>query len=313
MSSAMHPYRFGIQIHTASTLRAWRETARKIEDLGYSTLFIPDHFGDQFGPLVALTVAAEVTTDLRVGSLVFDNDYRHPLVLAKECATLDLACEGRLEVGLGAGWMQTDYDESGIAYDPPAVRVSRLEEGVQVIKALWAEDKVDFDGEHYHLQQAQGLPRPHTPGGPPLLIGGGSRRVLSIAVEHAKIIGINPSLRSGNVGPETIAGTSPERYAERIGWVREMAGARFDEVELQSLVFMAEIGRQRKEVAEQLSQVVGFPPEQVAESPVTLFGTEDEIVETLQKRREEYGYSYWVLHEAEIESFSPVVARLAGT
>ena len=309
----MRPFRFGIQLSKAPSLPAWRETARKIEGLGYSTLFIPDHFEDQFGPLVALTVAAETTSSLKVGSLVFDNDYRHPIVLAKEAATLDLASEGRLEVGLGAGWMQTDYDESGIAYDPPGVRVSRLEEGVKVIRALWANETVDFEGEHYHLAGAHGLPRPHTAGGPPILIGGGSRRVLRIAVENAQIIGINPSLRSGNVGAETIATTSPKHYAERVAWVREFAGDRFDELELQSLVFMAQIGRPQAEVADELSKLVGFPPEDVAASPIGLFGTEDEIVETLVRRREESGFSYWVLHEAEIDAFAPVVARLAGT
>ena len=192
----MRPFRFGMQLSKASSLTAWRDTARKLEDLGYSTLFIPDHFEDQYGPLVALTVAAEATTTLNVGSLVFDNDYRHPLVLAKECATLDLASEGRLEVGLGAGWMESDYDQSGVEYDSPGVRVGRLEEGIKIVKALWANDTVDFEGEHYHLTGAHGQPRPHSPGGPKLLIGGGSRRVLRIAAENAQIIGINPSLRA---------------------------------------------------------------------------------------------------------------------
>ncbi|MHB8243767.1 MAG: TIGR03621 family F420-dependent LLM class oxidoreductase [Acidimicrobiales bacterium] len=309
----MRPFRFGMQLSRASSMKAWRETARKVEDLGYSTLFIPDHLDDQYGPLVALTAAAEATTTLRVGSLVFDNDYRHPLVLAKECATLDLACEGRLEVGLGAGWMQTDYDESGIGYDVPSVRVARLEEGVKVLKALWGSERVDFEGEHYHLKAAHGLPRPYTPGGPPVLIGGGSRRVLRIAVEHAQIIGINPSLRSGNVGPETIATTTPAHYAERVGWVREFAGERLDELEIQSLVFLAKIGRPQAEVAAEMSQLVGFPPEEIAASPIALLGTEDEIVETLERRRQESSFSYWVLHEAEIDTFAPVVARLAGS
>jgi probable F420-dependent oxidoreductase len=309
----MRPFRFGMQLSKASSLTAWRETARKLEDLGYSTLFIPDHFEDQYGPLVALTVAAEATTTLNVGSLVFDNDYRHPLVLAKECATLDLASEGRLEVGLGAGWMESDYDQSGVEYDSPGVRVGRLEEGIKIVKALWANDTVDFEGEHYHLTGAHGQPRPHSPGGPKLLIGGGSRRVLRIAAENAQIIGINPSLRAGFVGPETIASASTEHYAERVGWVREFAGDRFDELELQSLVFLAQIGRPQAEVSEEMSKLVGFPPEDIAASPIGLFGTEDEIVETLERRREESGFSYWVLHEGEIDSFAPVVARLAGS
>jgi probable F420-dependent oxidoreductase len=325
-------FRFGIQLSAAADAKAWRSTARKLEDLGYSTLFIPDHFGDQFGPLVALTVAAEATTTLKVGSLVLDNDYRHPLVLAKELATLDLASEGRFEAGLGAGWLRSDYDAAGIAYDAPGVRVTRLEEAVRVMKALWAvegpasassldantdgrdrPDRVSFEGAHYQIREAAGSPRPYTPGGPPLLIGGGSRRVLRLAAEHASIVGINPSLREGSVGPATIASAAPERYAERIAYVREAAGERIEQIELQSLVFLAEIGRPAAEAAEATASLFGFAPEDVAASPVALFGTEEEIVETLQRRREEAGLSYWVLHEPEIDSFAPVVARLAGS
>jgi probable F420-dependent oxidoreductase len=308
----MPPFRFGIQMSRAGSMSQWRLAARKIEDLGYSTMFIPDHFGDQFGPLVALTVAAEATTTLRVGSLVFDNDYRHPLVLAKECATLDLSSQGRLEVGLGAGWMRTDYDESGIAYDEPKIRVDRLAEAVQVVKALWNEEVVDFEGEHYRLDKAQGVPRPHTPGGPPLIIGGGSRRVLRLAAEHAAIIGINPSLRSGATDGETIAGTVPAAYGERVAWVREAAGDRIGEIELQSLVFFAQVGKAKHVVADELAQLFGYPADQVADTPIAVFGTEDEIVETLERRREEWGFSYWVFHEAEIDSFAPIVARLSG-
>lgn len=308
----MGPFRFGIQLSNAPSLPAWRDLARKVEELGYSTLFMPDHFGDQFAPTVALAVAAEATTSLKVGSLVFDNDYRHPLVLAKECATLDLASEGRLEVGIGAGWMKSDYDESGIAYEEPPLRVERLAEAVEVIRALWSNERVDFEGKHYRLSGAQGLPRPHTPGGPPLLIGGGSKKVLGLAARVAQIVGINPSLRSGDVGAETIAGASAARYAERVEWVRQAAGERFEEIELQSLVFMAQIGRPRDVVARELSEMFGFSPDEILGSPIGLFGTEDEIVETLEERRKTSGFSYWVLHEAEIDSFAPVVARLAG-
>jgi probable F420-dependent oxidoreductase len=308
----MRPFRFGVQYSKAEDGAAWRSHARKLEDLGYSTMFIPDHFGDEWGPLVALTVAAEATKHLKVGSLVLDNDYRHPLVLAKELATLDLVSEGRLEVGMGAGWMRSDYEQSGMAYDAPGIRVSRLEESVRLLKQLWTGEPVDFAGEHYELSQATCLPKPHTPGGPPLLIGGGSRRVLRLAVEHADIIGVNPSLASGAVDAQSIASTAPAAYAERLGWIREAAGERFADLELQSLVFVAQIGRPKAVVAEEMAALMGFPAEDVAASSTVLIGTEDEIVETLQRRREEMGFSYWVLHGADVDGFAPVVARLAG-
>ena len=305
-------FRFGVQYSKASDGAVWRSEARKLEDLGYSTMFIPDHFGEQWGPVVALTVAAEATTGLKVGSLVFDNDYRHPLVLAMECATLDLVSEGRLEVGLGAGWLRTDYDQSGIAYDSPGTRVGRLEEGVQLLKRFWTGEPVTFSGQHYEVTNATCSPQPHTAGGPPVIIGGGSRRVLRLAVEHADIIGVNPSLASGAVDAASIASTAPAAYAERIGWIREAAGERFDDLELQSLVFLAQVGRPKAVIAEEMSALVGYPAEDVAASSTVLIGTEDEIVETLQRRREEMGFSYWVLHGADVDGFAPVVARLAG-
>jgi probable F420-dependent oxidoreductase len=308
----MRPFRFGVQYSNAVDGRAWRDHARKLEDLGYSSLFIPDHFGNEWGPLVALTVASEATENLTVGSLVLDNDYRHPLVLAKELATLDLVSEGRLEVGIGAGWLRTDYDQAGMAYESPGKRVSRLEESVQLLKQFWTGEPVSFSGEHYEISNATCHPMPHTNGGPRLLIGGGSRRVLRLAVEHADIIGVNPRLASGAIDAESIASTAPAAYAERIGWIREAAGSRFDELELQSLVFLAQLGRPKAVIAEEMSALLGYPAEDVAASSTVLIGTEDEIVETLLARRDELGFSYWVLHEGDVDAFAPVVGRLAG-
>src|SRR5688572_25349105 len=182
------PFRFALQTSKAPDGKAWRSLARKIEDMGFSTLYIPDHFGDQWGPLVALTVAAEATTSLNVGALVFDNDYRHPVVLAKEAATLDLVSEGRFELGLGAGWMRTDYEQSGIPYDPPGERIDRLEEAVSIYRDLFSGAPVSFSGRHYSIDGAVGLPAPFTPGGPPLVIGGGGRRVLSLAARVADVV-----------------------------------------------------------------------------------------------------------------------------
>ena len=200
----MTPFRFGVQLSNASSGAAWRDLARTIEGLGYSSLFIPDHFEDQFGPLVALTVAAEATTELKVGSLVFGNDYRHPIVLAKEIATLDLMSEGRVEFGLGAGWMTTDYEQSGIVNDPPGVRISRMAESLAVMKSLWSTGAATLDGEHYTITGAVGAPLPYSRPHPPIIIGGGGRRVLGIAAREADIVGVNPSLAAGYVGPEVL-------------------------------------------------------------------------------------------------------------
>ena len=290
---------------------AWRSLARRCEDLGYSCLYIPDHFDDQFGPLVALTVAAEATSTLRVGSLVFDNDYRHPVVLAKEIATLDLASDGRVEFGLGAGWRTTDYDESGIALDPPAVRVERMLEGLTIMRELWSGEKVTFSRAHYQVDGAQGLPRPTRV--PPIVIGGGSRRILSIAGRQADIVGVNPSLRSGSVGADMVAGVLPERWDERVRWVRDAAGDRIDRVELQIMTFLVEVGSPRREALERTAGMFGLTPEVLADVPIGIAGTVDEICEQLQQRRERWGFSYVVIHEGEVDAFAPVVARLTGT
>ena len=157
----MPPFRFGVQLSRAASGPAWRDDGPQIEALGYSTLFIPDHFEDQFGPLVALTVAAEATTTLRVGSLVFGNDFRHPMTLAKEIATLDLCSEGRVEFGLGAGWMTTDYEQSGIEADDAGTRISRMAESLAVLKSLWSSPE-----SHLRRPSTTGSPAPSGPRAP---------------------------------------------------------------------------------------------------------------------------------------------------
>jgi probable F420-dependent oxidoreductase len=306
------PFRFAVQTSFAPDGGTWRDRARKCEDLGYSTLYIPDHFGEQFGPLVALTAAAEATTKLNVGSLVFDNDYRHPLVLAKEIATLDLFSEGRVEFGIGAGWMRSDYDESGLAYDTPGTRIDRMVEGLAVIKGLLSEPRFSFAGKHYTVTEGQGVPRPHSQPHPKILIGGGGKRVLSIAAREADIVGVNPNLAAGYVGPEVAQSARPARYRERIEWVREAAGARFADLELQVLTFFVQIGVDERKAAADIAPLFGIDPDEALDIPLALVGTVDQICETLQKRREEYGFSYVVVHDGEMDLFAPVVEHLAG-
>jgi probable F420-dependent oxidoreductase len=309
----MPPFRFGVQLSNAGSGTAWRDTARKIEGLGYSTLFIPDHFEDQFGPLVALTVAAEATTTLRVGSLVFGNDYRHPVVLAKEIATLDLFSQGRVEFGLGAGWMTTDYEQSGLVEDAPGVRIGRMAESLAVMKSLWSTGKATLAGEYYQVTEAIGSPQPVQRPHPPIIIGGGGKRVLGIAAREADIVGVNPSLAAGYVGPEVLETTTAEYYHQRVAWIREAAGDRFDQLELQVLTFLVQIVPDREDAVARLAGLMSVTPEQIATSPIAMIGTTDQIVESLRHRREQFGFSYVVVHEAEMEAFAPVVATLAGT
>lgn len=310
--AAVRPFRFGVQLDKPLAGTSWAETARRVAALGYSTLFIPDHFGDQLAPMVALASAAEAAPGLRVGTLVLDNDYRHPLVTAKEAATLDQLSGGRLELGIGAGWMRTDYDESGIPYDPPGVRVDRLAEAVAVLKALWREEKVTWAGEHYRLSEAQGLPRPSTPGGPPLLIGGGSPRVLGLAAREADIVGVNPNLRSGAVDASVAADVLAERFDEKVAWVREAAGDRLADIELQCLCFIVQIGDDREAALARLAPFFGLSTEDAAGIPIALVGKPSQVADTLEERRERWGFSYWVVHAPEMEDFAPVVERLAG-
>ena len=309
----MRPFRFGVQFGTPAAGPAYREAVRKIEDLGYSTVFCPDHFEDQWAPTVTTTIAAEATTTLKVGCLVYDVDYRHPLVLAKEIATLDLASEGRVEFGIGAGWMQSDYEQSGITYDRPGVRIDRMLEAVEIITGLWADGPVDFEGEHYTITGALGTPRPHTPGGPPVIIGGGGKRVLSEAARVADIVGLNASLHEGSVGAEAVLSALGERFLERRRWVEEAAGDRFDEMELQLNTFMVIESDDPGGLFDQMAPGFGITPEQAKTIPMVLVGTIDGICEQLHHHRETYGVYYIVIHEGEIDTMAPVVARLSGS
>ena len=308
----LRPFRFALQARSAGSGAAWRQLARKAEDLGYSTLFLPDHFDDQLGPLTALAGAAAATERLKVGTLVLSNDYRHPVVLAKEAATLDLLADGRLELGLGAGWLRSDYDAAGMTFDPPGVRIERLAEAVAVMKALWATGSCDFSGRHYRVTGAVGSPRPATRPHPTLLLAGGGRRMLSLAAREADIVGFNTRLSSGAVDAAAAAASLPERFAERVAWVREAAGDRFEGLELQCHTFFCQVTTDRRQLAEAMAPMFGLTAEQAVEVPLVLIGTVEEICDDLVRRREAYGFSYWTVRGDAMESFAPVVERLAG-
>ena len=306
----MLPFRFGVQSALAPTMSAWRDQARMAEDLGYSTLYVPDHLDAQFEPLVALTVAAEATSTLHVGSGVLNNDLRNPVVLAKEIATLGLAAEGRVEVGVGAGWLRSDYEQAGIDYDEPAVRVDRLAESLAVMKTLWSEGEATFEGRHYTVTGARCEPRPASP--PRVLVGGGSRRILTVAAEHADTVGVNTSLASGQKGGDLASQATFDHFDRCLAWVREGAGDRFSSIELQIMAFATKVVASRR-AAVRTATMLGFPGEDALELPIVLLGTPDELCDQLLKRRERWGFTNIVVPGEAMESFAPVVAQLAGT
>jgi probable F420-dependent oxidoreductase len=310
-----HPrrFRFGLQTNTAPSGKEWADLARRAEDLGYSTMFLPDHFGDQFAPIPALMAAAAATTTLRVGTLVHDNDYKHPLVLAKELATIDVLSNGRVEVGLGAGWMKSDYDESGMSYDAPSTRVDRFEEGLQVIAGLLGPDPLTFEGEHYRITAHNGLPKPIQSPRPPILVGGGKQRMLSIAARHADIIGINPTMPNGAVDADAARSGTAAETDQKLAWVKEAAGSRYDDLEINLLNFGCFVTDDRAALAEKFAPLFGLPPDELLLFPHALVGTVDEIVETIEGRRERWDASYIVVQKDAMEAMAPVIARLDGT
>jgi probable F420-dependent oxidoreductase len=306
-------FRFGVDLHDPLPGSTLLDTARELEDLGYSTAFVPDHFDEGFGPIAAMASAAAVTTTLNVGTLVLDCDYRHPAVLARELATIDLLSKGRLELGLGAGWKRLDYDRSGIPMDPPKVRVDRMIEHTKILKALFNEEPVTFNGEHYTITDLPGTPRPYRAGGPPILIGGGARRVLRFAGQVADIVGVNASIHSGEIDTAAAHDGLASRIDEKVAWLREGAGARFEKIEMNAWLAVAELTDDTAGVADLVAQLFSAEPKDVLETPLALIGSLAECADTLQARRERWGYSYHVIPGEKARDFAPLVAQLTGT
>jgi len=312
MTMPIRPFRFGVQASKAPDRASWVDVAKRCEDRGYSVLTMPDHFDDQLAPVPALMTAADATSTLRVGALVWDNDYKHPLVLAKELATMDLLSEGRLEIGIGAGWMMTDYEQAGMPYDRPGVRIDRFVEGLAIIKGLMGPDVFSYTGEHYTVTEHNGTPksvqRPH----PPILIGGGGKRVLTIAAREADIIGVNASMHAGVVGPEAIATMTAEAVDEKVAIIRDAAGSRLDAIEMNVRAFMVNVTDDRAGTMSFLSTMLGVDEQMIDTTPFALIGSPAKIVEDLLARRERWGFSYVIVGADDIDAFAPVVAELAG-
>jgi probable F420-dependent oxidoreductase len=293
-------FRFGVVAATARSGDEWAEKARRIESMGYATMLTPDGLKYTLAPLSALMAAAMATRTLRVGTYVIASDFRNPVLLAKEAATVDVLSGGRFELGLGVGRPAAAEDNRmlGMPFDSGAVRVERLAESLALLKVLLSGESATATGPHYGVANAQISPRPVQQPRPPILVAGSKRRLLELAAREADIIALG------------IAPTEPEAgVAERIGWIRDAAGSRFEQLEL-NLNLMA-VGQQ---VPQWISGQMGLTAETLARSCAisALTGTTDEMVETLQRRRDRLGISYIAVSDELMEGLAPVVERLAG-
>ncbi len=318
------PFRFAVQSFSAPSADAWRERAKRAEGLGYSALHLADHVigaGPALDPtnhpvqelaaVPAMAMAAEATETLRVGCRVFCQDYRHPAVLAKEAATLDLLSDGRLELGVGAGWLRAEYVALGIAFDEATTRIDRLAETVAFLKAWFAGMPMAFEGSHIRARDFEPVPAPVQRPHPPIMIGGGSRRVLELAAREGDVVSLNFNNRSGVLGADGVGGSTAERTARKVAWVREAAGDRDPELEIGA--YFTFMGSGAEAAAEGMGRALGLDKEAMLAHPHGLFGEVDEVCDLLRARRESLGISYVTVPDTSLEPFAPVVARLAGT
>ena len=320
------PFRFAVQSYAVESASVWRDLARRVEALGYSTLHVADHYIGP-GPALASTdhpvqsiaavpamaAAAEATSTLRIGCRVFCVDYHHPVVLAKEIATLDMLSDGRIEAGLGAGWLDAEYDAMGVGFDPAGVRIERLSAVIDLLRECFAGEELKFDRAGVTATGFAALPKPVQPGGPPLLVGGGSPRVLRLAGAKADIVSLNFDNSSGKIGPVGVGSGTADNTAAKVGWVREGAGERFGDLELEIAAYFTVVTDDPAPVVSRYAGAFGLEGEALTIHPHVLIGSVDTIVDELQRRRETYGISYVTVGDSVVDAFAPVVARLAGT
>ncbi|GLV59732.1 LLM class F420-dependent oxidoreductase [Dictyobacter sp. S3.2.2.5] len=309
----MRPFRFGVITESAPSREQWISLVRKVEDLGYATFLLADHFVNEFPPLVALMAAADATKTLRVGTFVFDNDFRHPALLAKEVATLDLLSGGRFEIGMGAGWHRPEYEQAGLPFDRAGVRINRLEEALNVIKQFFTEETVTFAGTHYTVADLKAFPKPLQRPHPPILIGGGGKRLLTLAGREADTVSLH--LKVNDSGTVDASEYTEAALAQKVEWVRQAAGERFESLELNLLINRVIVTQDRQQAAEEYIRERGRPgatAEQLLANPYMFVGSIEQIVERIQQLREQFGISYFVLDADYMEVLAPVVARLAG-
>lgn len=317
------PFRFGLQTFNAESGKAWADKARKAEALGYSAFHLADHLlgpgpalartnhpEQNLAAIPAMAYAAAVTERIRIGCRVFCIDYHNPLVLTKSAMTIDLLSDGRLELGLGAGWLKDEYAAVGLSFDAPGVRIDRLADVIEGVKAFRAGGQLDVKNPTLRWQEFEGVPRPVS--GVPIMIGGGSPKVLRLAGREADIVSLNFNNRAGVIGPDGVATSSKEETQRKLGWVREGAGARFDTLEIEIGAYFTFVMDNPVPILGNFAQMFGLTPAAMREHPHALFGSVDAVCEELERRRELHGISYVTVGETALDAFAPVVARLSG-
>jgi probable F420-dependent oxidoreductase len=280
--------------------------------MGFASLLVSDHLGDQLALIPALAAAVDATTSIRVGALVACNDFRHPVMYAKELASLDLLSNGRIDWGIGAGWLVTEYEKAGIPFDRPGVRVDRLQEAVLVMKGCFGDAPVTFEGSHYRVHDLVGTPKPVQRPHPPLLLAAAGRRLLSFAAREADIIGIAPSITAKRLGDHAPSQSVEAAVDEQIEWIRTAAGDRAEHLELNMVAFPLAVTDDAAGAAARIAPAVRLSPEEVLRSPHIWVGTTDEIAGSLERHRERWGISYWAVPADAIDRVAPVIEQLAG-
>lgn len=309
-TASRRPFRFGAKGSMAGSGREWQELARQAEDLGFASFHVDDHFGRQVAPMPALMAAACATSRILVGPHVAAVDFRNPVVLAKECATIDRFSDGRLILGMGAGWLHTDYEIAGLIQEPALTRIERLGEAISIVRGLWGDGPFSFDGVHYRVGEVDGQPKPVS--NVPIMVGGGGEKILSLAAQVADIVGINPRIVARSINERSMRSTAADVIDEKVRLVQDAAGARFADIELQVQVFRAVVTDHPLRVAEELAPRFGLAPEVLLSAPFYLIGTVDSLVEEVQAARERWGISYFVFQADGTLPMAPVVAELAG-
>jgi probable F420-dependent oxidoreductase len=313
-AGSKRPFRFLAEANDVVDGKSLAEKARRAEGMGFSLLVIPDHLINQLSPVPAMATIAAATETLRVGTFVFNNDLRHPAVLAQDLASLDMLSGGRLEIGMGAGWNRPEYEAIGIPFDPVGTRVARMEEGVAVLKGLFADEPFTFKGEHYTITAMDGRPKPVQRPHPPFLIGGGGRRILECAAREANIVGLAPRIKGGRGDPRSVTAAAT---AEKIEWVRQAAGDRFGELEFNVYPSMTEpivtddARGEAAKVTARLRDRAEISVDELLDAPHVFIGSIDGLVEKFKALRERFGISSIMV--GDMDELAPVVERLAGT